>query len=85
VSSVTTVAGPVALRVMEEYCCDQCNEVVYTQVDCPVCGLGNSPTSDSSEIKRGDVVRCRRCGSAFQFLEIDDDFNYIFIEVDKPE
>ncbi len=68
-------------------CCEVCNEIAFTEFDCPVCN-NYSTTSINGDIYDLDltsdnVFRCERCGQKFEIVSIGTGDSLFLIKIKK--
>ena len=68
------------IEVYEELCCDLCNEIIHTHIDCPACDRRNAGTSIYGELEKGETIKCENCGASFLFVGLNDNYEHEFKE-----
>ena len=69
------------LGLVEEICCDYCNEVIHNHIDCPVCNTKFSETDAYCNIRENDIgfiMKCCKCNTKFELISKDDELELIF-------
>ena len=71
------------LNLVEEICCEMCNQVIHNHIDCPVCNTNFSETDAYCNIREnnvGFIIKCEKCYTEFKLISKDDE---LFFEVNN--
>ena len=63
------------IELLNELCCDYCNEIIHSHFDCPVCKYENAGTSiyggfDEIDDEFSNPFKCEECKSEFLVVAI---------------